>query len=37
MLTEEHESGQERIRQENTHSLTENIQDVCVKKQEDEN
>ena len=37
MLPEEHESGQERIRQENTHSLSDNIQTVYVKKQEDEN
>ena len=37
MLPEEHESGQERILQENTHRLSDNIQAVYVKKQEDEN
>ena len=37
MLPEAQESGQERILQENTYSLSDNIQAVGVKKQEDEN
>ena len=37
MLPEEQELGQERILPENTYSLSDNIQAVCVKKQEDKN
>jgi len=35
MLPEEQESGQERIIQDNTHSLSNNIQTMCLQKHKD--
>ena len=35
MLPKEQESGQERIIQDNTHSLSNNIQTMCLQKHKD--